>query len=305
MHGAVNTPKKLHTATQSFKAMMGKIEPEEVFDSGDDYVPRPKQKPYMIVFVIRQPAKRGPPKHLQRPRPVLLKSAASLMMKQGRPEGFEGTDDYQDNNDGDIVELSDEEDEQQEIADMATIVSSDDEPLVSTKGHASTSRLRRCHSILEMSRSSPDWDNELVGSTRDSPIKRANLMGPPDTPATPSPSKDKVRAKWIVALSDQVLLQMKKSPRKHHQPRSHVQQCKHKAKAAVLSDAEDNPFIAGTSNKEAVFIGGKQKDRDDAAGVPGAVHQLLYWAGISGTLALDKPYSLNVHDIHLDPSSMP
>ncbi|TFY54427.1 hypothetical protein EVJ58_g8871 [Rhodofomes roseus] len=233
---------KLHTATQSFKAMMGKIEPEEVFDSGDDYVPRPKQKPYMIVFVI-----------LQRPRPVLLKSAASLMMKQGRPEGFEGTDDYQDNNDGDIVELSDEEDEQQEIADMATIVSSDDEPLVSTKGHASTSRLRRCHSILEMSRSSPDWDNELVGSTRDSPIKRANLMGPPDTPATPSPSKDKVRAKCPVADEEE---SQKASPTK--KSRTTVNKGKHKAKAAVLSDAEDNPFIAGTSNKEAVFIGGKQ-----------------------------------------------
>ncbi|TFY57493.1 hypothetical protein EVJ58_g6985 [Rhodofomes roseus] len=50
-HGAVNTPKKLRAATQSFKAMMGKIEPEEVFDSGDDYVPRPKQKQRPCLYL--------------------------------------------------------------------------------------------------------------------------------------------------------------------------------------------------------------------------------------------------------------
>ncbi|TFY60818.1 hypothetical protein EVJ58_g4909 [Rhodofomes roseus] len=167
-----NTPKKLRAATSFFKAMMGKIEPGEVFNSGDDYVPRSKQKLYVIVFIL----------------------------------GIEGTDDYQDHYDEDIVELSDEQDDQQEIADVATIVSIDDEPVVSTKGHASTSRLRRRRSILEISRSSPDWDTDLVGSTPDSPIKRANLTGPPDGPATPSPrnicmltfdSKDKVRAKRI------------------------------------------------------------------------------------------------------------
>lgn len=32
--------------------MMGKIEPEEVTDSGDDYVQKPKQKPYVIVFIL-------------------------------------------------------------------------------------------------------------------------------------------------------------------------------------------------------------------------------------------------------------
>ncbi|KAH9837945.1 uncharacterized protein C8Q71DRAFT_857116 [Rhodofomes roseus] len=285
-HGAVNTPKKLRAATQSFKAMMGKIEPEEVFDSGDDYVPRPKQKP--------QPAKRGPPKH---PSARAKASAAEVRRfiddEAREARGIEGTDNYQDHYDEDIVELSDEEDDQQEIADVATIVSSDDEPVVSTKGHASTSRLRRRRSILEMSRSSPDWDTDLVGSTPDSPIKRANLTGPPDSPATPSPSKDKVRAKRIerpspVADEEESL---KASPTK--KSRTTVNKGKGKAKAVVLSDAEDNPFIAGTSNKEAVFIGGKQldtvieipetlkrgkqpsgKDRDDAAGVPGAVYMM-------------------------------
>ncbi|TFY50813.1 hypothetical protein EVJ58_g10878, partial [Rhodofomes roseus] len=94
--GAANTPKKLRAATQFFKAMMGKIEPEEVYDSGDDYVPRPKQKPYVIVFVI--------------PSARAKASAAEVRRfiddEAREARGIEGTDDYQDHYDEDIVELS-------------------------------------------------------------------------------------------------------------------------------------------------------------------------------------------------------
>ncbi|KAH9840714.1 uncharacterized protein C8Q71DRAFT_721211 [Rhodofomes roseus] len=247
--GAANTPKKLRAATQFFKAMMGKIEPEEVFDSGDDYVPRPKQKP-------RQPAKRGPPKH---PSARAKASAAEVRRfiddEAREARGIEGTDNYQDHYDEDIVELSDEEDDQQEIADVATIVSSDDEPVVSTRGPASTSRLRRCRSILEMSRSSPDRDTGLVGSTPDSPVKRTNLTGPPDTPATPSPSKDKVRAKRIERPSPAADEEESTTASPTKKSRTTVNRGKGKEKAVISLDADDNPFIAGTSNKEAVFIG--------------------------------------------------
>ncbi|TFY60407.1 hypothetical protein EVJ58_g5172 [Rhodofomes roseus] len=128
------------------------------------------------MYSSRQPPKCGPPKN---PSARAKASAAEVHRfiddEAREARGIEGTDGYQDHYDEDIVELSDEEDDQQEIADVATIVSSDDEPVVSTKGHASTSRLRRHRSILEMSRSSPDWDTDL---------------GKPD-------SKDKVRAKRI------------------------------------------------------------------------------------------------------------
>ncbi|TFY68550.1 hypothetical protein EVJ58_g956 [Rhodofomes roseus] len=106
-----------------------------------------------------------------------------------------------------------------------------------------------------MSRSSPDRDTGLVGSTPDSPVKRTNLTGPPDTPATPSPSKDKVRAKRIERPSPAADEEESTTASPTKKSRTTVNRGKGKEKAVISLDADDNPFIAGTSNKEAVFIG--------------------------------------------------
>ncbi|KAH9838768.1 uncharacterized protein C8Q71DRAFT_722861 [Rhodofomes roseus] len=198
-------PKKPRAAAQSSKAKMVKNQPVEVSDSGDDYVPEPKQQ-------FRQAAKHGPSKHVQS-----AKAKPNLVM------------------------LPDEENVQEETADVATVASSDDEPIVSTEDHGSTPKMRRRHSFIN-----PEWDTELVGSNPNSPIK----------------SKDKVRAKRIehpTPVADEEAESLNASPPKQS----------HTMVEAVFIEGKRLDTIIETSK---TLKCGKQpsgKDRDN--GIPGAV----------------------------------
>ncbi|KAH9913654.1 uncharacterized protein B0H18DRAFT_1126094 [Fomitopsis serialis] len=167
-----------------------------------------------------------------------------------------GSDDQESAEEGDVTNYSEEESVQavedidDETEDEVVVVE------VPKSAKKPRGKLTRKPSVLELSQSSPDWDNDLIGLTPESPVKRRNPSGPPETPATPSPNKGGSRKKRDEHPSPGDDDSLTASPTK--KSRGTIAKAKAKAKAkqdAIISDAEENVFLERNSSSSEVYIG--------------------------------------------------